>query len=139
MSLQQDKIQEMREKQSAGPLEKIEGNRASSCKIAPKEYRMIRADEADGYVHVFTRIKHMGGDQKSIVFEDRNLTLHKGEFDRKVNEGYFQLFDDIEVVHDPRGADREYNLKPGKSVLPENQAKEAPSANPRLAEREKQK
>jgi hypothetical protein len=99
------KEQQIREKLGEDETEYVSGNRNSSFKI--------RALEADGYVHIHTRIKHLANDQKSFVNEDRTIKIHAREFDARVKNGAFKTYDEVEVVHDPRKkAPTVYNLKP---------------------------
>jgi hypothetical protein len=73
---------------------------------------LILEDEAKGYVHVETLVRHLNPDQKSFTDEKGLLKIHVREFDRRVSEGMFKLFDGAEVIHDPRkDAPRSYNLK----------------------------
>jgi len=102
---QVDQIEAMRDEQRAGleNLETIPGNRN------PKY--QVRKDEADRYVFIFTRIKHVSTMTKSINNEDRIIPIHKAEFDRKVDEGYFAIYDEVSVIHDPRdGAPMTYDI-----------------------------
>lgn len=94
---QVDKIAEMRVEQAAGDLPTVEANRDPKFRI--KEI------EADGYVHAFTRKKHNNPDTKSYDNEDRVVVLHKAEFDAKLKQNFFQLYDEAHVIHDPRDGD----------------------------------
>lgn len=106
LMIQADQIAEMRETQMNGidKLPTIEGNRNPKYKI--------RADEADRYVFVLTTIKHVSTSTKSVNLEQRIIPIHKAEFQRKIDEQYFAIYDDTEVIHDPRtNAPKEYELK----------------------------
>lgn len=94
---QVDKIAEMRVEQAAGKLPMVEANRDPNFQI--KEI------EADGYVHVFTRKLHNNPDTKSYDKEDRIVIIHKAEFDAKLKQNFFQLYDEAHVIHDPRDGD----------------------------------
>lgn len=119
LAKQQDEIQDLRDRQNAGDIDKVTANRNSKYKISELE--------EEGYVHVATRIKDLNPDQKSFTNRDAVLSIHKGEFDRKVKEGYFQLFDEVEVIHDPReNAPDSYVLKP--ATLSTEAPKGLPSA-----------
>lgn len=83
----------------------VEGNR--------KPGTQIRALEAKGYVHVWTRVKHLDQGGKSFTNEDRTIKIHAREFDNRVKDGAFKTYDEVEVIHDPRkNAPKEYALKP---------------------------
>lgn len=85
--------------------EYVEGNRNPKFKI--------RVLEARGYVHVWTLIKNLSQDQKSFIEETRVVKIHAREFDRRVKDGAFTPYDEVEVVHDPRkGAPKVYEMKP---------------------------
>lgn len=124
---QQDRIQEMRDEQGSGRLPRIEGNRSRPFLNPPTKVDLtIREDEAAGYVHVFTRNKHFQPATNDFMYEDSVVSLHVGQFDAKLKEGYFQTFGEVYIIHDPR-QDKSYTqeeLKPGKAVL------DAPQLNP---------
>jgi hypothetical protein len=71
----------------------------------------IRSSEAD-YVHVRTMEKHLNNDQKSFTEAIKIVKIHPREFDRRVKEGAFKTYDDVEVLHDPRGGIKIYDFKP---------------------------
>lgn len=105
----------------------VEANRNSKFKI--------RAIEAAGFVHVWTRVKHLSQDQKSFVNEDRIVPIHAREFDKRVKDGAFSTYDEVEVIHDPRkGAPKTYVLKP--SQLSVEQAPSASTAPAKSQEKE---
>jgi len=88
----------------------------------------IRRIEADGFVHVFTRIKNLSQDQKNFINEDRIIPIHAREFDKRVKDGAFTTYDEVEVIHDPRkNAPKSYEMKPEQ--LDVNKAASAPKAD----------
>jgi hypothetical protein len=96
---------QIREANNEVEVETIPGNRNPKFKI--------RVLEADGYVHVFARRKHLDTTGKNFVHEDRTIMIHKREFDTRVKDGAFATYDEVEIVHDPRkGAPQRYNFKP---------------------------
>lgn len=113
----------MRKKQMNGDVSYVTANKSASLNLDPPiqaKHLQIREDEADGYVHVFVREKHVDINSKSINNIDKVIAMHKNEFDRKVNEGYFQLYDQVEIIHDPRDESKDYtdsDLRPGKSRI----------------------
>ena len=103
---QVDQLHAMKEEQSNGldKLPTVAANRNPNYKV--------RADEAEKYVFVRTVIKHLSTATKSITEEVRTLPIHVNEFDRKIEERYFELYDVVEVIHDPRSnAPKKYDLK----------------------------
>lgn len=134
---QQDEIAELRAQQIAQAngeedIALVDANLSKKHKI--------RAAEKDGYVHVATRIKHLNANQKDFTYEDRIIPIHAREFDRKVAEGAFNLFDECEVIHDPRkGRPVEYDLQPGKQPEQKDDGlPRTPIKNENIAAREKQ-
>jgi membrane protein involved in colicin uptake len=111
LSLQQDQLLAQKGKQieaangNEDALETITGNRDKSGK-----YRVLVLEQ--NYVHVKTIIKHLDQSQKNFVNEEKIHKIHAREFDRRVREGAFKTYDEVEVLHDPRAnAPESYNLK----------------------------
>lgn len=130
---QKSKIEALRESQI------LEATGAKEPELVPANRNpkfKIRKIEADGYVHVFTRVRNLDQAQKNFINEDRIIVIHARDFDRKVNDGMFKTYDLVEVIHDPRkGAPKSYDLKP-EAVSVDKPAKS--SIDPKLAERERQ-
>jgi hypothetical protein len=110
LSIQESELKELQEQQIAEAngtekVETVEGNRD------PKH--RIRKIESLGYVHVWTRIKHLDASGKNFTYEDKVVMIHNREFAQRVKDGAFTLFDEVTVIHDPRkNAPTEYDLKP---------------------------
>jgi len=99
------RTQQIAEANGDEETEYVEGNRNPKFKI--------RELEARAYVHVWTRIRNLAPDQKSFIDEDKVVKIHAREFDKRVKDGAFKPYDEVEVVHDPRkGAPIHYELKP---------------------------
>lgn len=99
------RTQQIAEANGEEETEYVEGNRNPKFKI--------RELEAKAYVHVWTRIRNLSQDQKSFIDEDKIVKIHAREFDKRVKDGAFKPFDEVEVIHDPRkGAPKLYELKP---------------------------
>lgn len=108
---QKDDLQDLKGRQieaatgDGEPLETIKANKNGKY--------LIRSIEAKGYVHVHTVVKHLNADQKDFLYDKRIVKIHAREFDRRVAEGAFKTYDEVEVIHDPRvNAPKSYNLKP---------------------------
>lgn len=118
MSRQTSELHNLREKQilvKAGQLDEdwAQANRTCTIKDPGVNVSRVRALEAQGYVHVFTRTRNLSMDQKQFINEDKIVKIHAREFDRRVKDGAFTAYDDVEVIHDPRnGAPTTYALKP---------------------------
>jgi hypothetical protein len=128
--IQQDQIAELRTKQSEGidKLPTVTANRN------PKY--QIREDEADRYVIVMTTIKHVSTQTKSVNEEKRMIHIHKAEFQRKIDEQYFAIYDEVEVIHDPRqNAPTVYELKHKDGVVKLDTPKTKETGNAQLNER----
>jgi len=128
--IQQDQIAAMREAQMEGMdrLPTVEANRNPKYKI--------RADEANGYVHLYVANKHYQSTTKEIQLEERIIMIHKAQFQQKIDEKYFAPYDIVEVIHDPRqNAPKTYELgqKEGQVKI----AEPKPSPNAELNERVK--
>lgn len=92
----------------------------------------INTAEAAGYVHVWTEVRHVAQDQKTVSSETRIIKIHARQFDEKVREGMFLQYDEAKVIHDPRpNKPSSYNLKPAIGQFTPQ------SANPNLAARER--
>ncbi len=107
---QKDDLQDLKGRQieaanSGEQLATIEANRN------PKY--SVREIEAKGFVHVRAVVRHLNFDQKSFNDEEHIVKVHAREFDRRVSEGAFKTYDEVEVIHDPRvNAPSSYSLKP---------------------------
>lgn len=111
LSLQQDQLLDQKGKQievangNESALPTVPGNRDKSGK-----YRVLVLEQ--GYVHVKTIIKHLDQSQKNFKNEEKIHKIHAREFDRRVREGAFKTYDEVEVLHDPRAnAPEDYNFK----------------------------
>jgi hypothetical protein len=130
-SIQADALLDLKRKQidalnGGKPMDMITANRNSKFQIRELE---------SGYVHVRTITKHLNSDQKSFTDEIIVHAIHAREFDRRVNEGAFHVFDDVEVIHDPReNAPRDYVLKPVNLLI---DAAGPRADSPNVAAREK--
>lgn len=142
MMKQQDQIAEKRAQQEPGldSLPRVDANRKVT--ISPPTKLVIdtvREDESERFVHVFTRVKHMNPAQNDFINEDRVIVMHANEFDRKVDEGFFNLFTQVEVIHDPRkNAPSNYQLKKSVVKLDEKPVVKNTGAEKALAERSKE-
>lgn len=94
MMAQADQLADMQQKQLSGQIGKVKANIDSSFEISEHE--------AEGYVHVFTRVKHVQPDKKEIMNEDRVIKVHANIFDQKVKDGMLAVYDEFRIVHDPR-------------------------------------
>lgn len=115
---QVEELAELKHKQLNDRIPMIEANRNPNFKIS--------AHDADRFVHVYTEIKNVAGDGKSISVEKNTIMIHANQFDQKVAEGFFYSYDNIEIIHDPReqsSKSKEYNtiadFKPGLTSLPQ--------------------
>lgn len=131
---QSDTVAEMRLSQAAGGEPTVRANRADVADVqnmVPDEYLDIKEVEASNYVHVFTRKKHPNESTKQYDNEDRVVILHTGEFDRKLKEKFFQLYDETAVIHDPRlDAPDDYDIKTVKGELAKRNPQNAIAARP---------
>jgi hypothetical protein len=78
-----------------------------------KEYK-IRATEKD-YFHVKTIIKHLDATSKNFIKETRIIKIHMREFKKRVEEGAFNVYDEVDILHNPlkgKDGDIKYNFKP---------------------------
>jgi hypothetical protein len=129
---QADQIHTMKVDQMNGldKLPTVEANRN------PKY--QIRTDEADGYVHVRVCNKHYQSTTKSITREERILTIHKAQFQAKIDEKYFATYDEVEVIHDPRAnAPKTYELGQKEGVVKLDTPNQKETGNAQLNERVK--
>lgn len=101
------KLQRDQQAALAGDKEKIrmiKGNKDSKHEIAEHEKHLI---------HVYTNIKTVDVDTKTIHEEERIVKVHARNFDQLIKDGAFAVYDEVKVIHDPRkNAPKEYNLRP---------------------------
>jgi len=125
LMLQQDEIDALKREQARGTPNMVPANRTITLNPATTlNIREIKEAEAEKYVHVFTRNLHNDDNAKKYNLEDKIIAIHAGEFDTKVKQNYFQSFDLVEIIHDPRQDAVEVNLQPNKRKV------EAPVARP---------
>jgi hypothetical protein len=104
---QLDKVDELRRMQKAGKVPMITANRDKNFKIPKTE---------EGYVHCLLTTKNVGADMKSLVEQTKTDAYHADRFDVLVEQGAFQAFDDVKIIHDPRDGyeNKVYSFKPEK-------------------------
>lgn len=111
LSLQQSQLQELKGKQ----IDAINGNDEAMPEIeANRNDKYTIRETEQGYVHVKVTNKTLAPGEKSFLEDTHIVKIHAREFDRRVSEGAFKTFDEVEVIHDPRAnAPEKYDLKPG--------------------------
>lgn len=99
---QADQLRELQDAQREGNIQTREPNVKSNylSKINP-DFR-VNEHEYEGYVHIFARKKHVQLATKEITNEDRVIKVHAAQFERRNAEGAFTVYDEVEIVHDPR-------------------------------------
>lgn len=131
---QLDRVHELKAEQLAGNLPQVPANKS-------KTGQTVNEHEADGYVHIETKKYHPNPSNPRVpVTEQRIHKMHKDEFEGAIKNRFFELFDDVEVIHDPRdNAPSEYELRPGKMQVPATNNEQLNTATARKAITEKQK
>lgn len=113
--LQQDQIDDLKREQAKGTPNMVPANRTITLNPPTTlNINEVKEAEAEKYVHVFTRNLHDDPNAKRYNLEDKIIAIHAGEFDTKVKQNYFQSFDLVEIIHDPREGAVEVNLQPNK-------------------------
>lgn len=108
MLLQQDQIAELRAEQRAEYL----GDKATEYVTANRNPKFqIKAREAKGYVHIWTRINNLAPDQKSFIHEDKVVCIRLREFERMVEQRAFAQYDEYDVIHHPTDTTTKFKLK----------------------------
>lgn len=140
LMLQQDKIAEMKVQQAKGGLPMVPANRIIILQEATTaNITTVRQDESEKYVHVFVRMKHDDPNAKRYNLEDRVIPIHIGEFDTKVKQNYFQSYDLVEIIHDPRNNAEILDLQPGKRKPAQPEARPQSGGNSQQGEINKQR
>lgn len=104
-SRQMDELAKLQAQQQNGELEMVGGNRNSKYDV--------RQIEADNYVHVAVKNRHYDEANNRMQEDSRIVKVHNRDFDRMVNSGAFNVYSEVEVIHDARkDAPKKYNLKP---------------------------